>query len=157
MSFHGLSDSALDVQTHRVVENTDIFFPDIDAEEFVEKYRMPRDYAAALIADHLELAMLYVNEQLQSFRDKAEKNGFYTLDEAAKAEPTSDQKRYLLLYKRAIFCYAKSILLKQLATTGQKSVNSEMSNAETRDELLEFTQNAIRDFLRNQRVHVAIL
>lgn len=157
MSFHGLSDNAPDVQTHSVVENTDIFFPDIDAAEFVEKYRLPRDYASALIADHLELAMLYVNEQLQAFRDKSERNGVYTLDAAAQAEHTSDPKRYVLLYKRAVFCYAKSILLKQFATTGQKHVNSAMSNAETRDELLEFTQNAISDFLRSPRVYVASL
>lgn len=101
-------------KTATTVLKGDGWYPDISVAEFLELYRLPAEYAEQLVADHLDLARLWAAGQLAEWRFGQEVvKGVASID----AIPLHGIERgALLLYKRAVFCRAKGLLLPQFAT-----------------------------------------
>lgn len=143
MSFSGIIPEKL----QGTVSN-DGFFPDLDLGEFQETHRLPAEYAPALISEGVMTAMLEVNDDLERIRQTWQNAGQNKLD--------NNQTN---LYKRAVFCRAKSYLLQQYATvTAKPSANNVGKEAPERyDIFLKFSENAIRQLQGRGRIGVYLI
>ncbi len=101
-------------KTASTVLKGDGWYPDLAVSEFLELYRLPAEYAEQLVADHLNLARLWVAGQLGEWRTGQELvKGYACLEDI----PVHGVGRGALsLYRRAVFCRAKALLLPQFAT-----------------------------------------
>lgn len=100
-------------KTATTVLEGDGFYPDLAVAEFMELYRLPAEYAETLIADHLDLARFWAAGELVAWREKQQASGHTALDQISVH---GVQGGALRLYKRAVFCRAKALLLPQFAT-----------------------------------------
>lgn len=101
---------AISAETTNFILEGDDFWPDLSLAEFLNTYRLPAEYAEEMLAEHLKLAKIWAVKELESFKNKNFGNKFeeislYGIKGAA-----------LTLFKRAVFCRAKAILLEQFAT-----------------------------------------
>ena len=62
----------------RVIAN-DGFFPELSLRTFLGLYRLPGEYAADLVADHLTLAVVWANRQLEAWKAARKGEGCSTL------------------------------------------------------------------------------
>lgn len=99
--------------------SNDGFFPDLQVGEFVALYRIPSEYKAMVITDGLELGIIEINTQLQSFRSAITQLTLvdYCL---ANVETIGNEPVLIKKYKEAVFCYAKAQLLQQFKTMNRK-------------------------------------
>lgn len=91
----------------------DGFWPDLAVAEFLELYRLPAEYAEALLADHLDLARLWAVGHLAKWRSEQEAKGRASLEDVPVSGLPGGATR---LFKRAVYCRAKGLLLQQFAT-----------------------------------------
>lgn len=118
------------------------FWPELSVAEFLRLYRLPAEYAEALIVDHLELARLWAAEQLDSWVTEKKTEGFETLC----AVPFKGiEGGALRLYKRAVFCRAKGLLLPQFATIERREAarNDAKEGHETAEGFYAFAEKAV--------------
>ena len=129
---------------------------DLAVKEFLDVYRLPHEYGQGLVADHLALARLWAVKQLFMWRVDREAEGFTSLaDVSLHGVPGAAQ----LLYKRAVFCHAKALLLAQYATVERRDTakNDAKESPETADRFYAWAQNAITDLLGQTRIMVESL
>lgn len=126
----------------------DGFFPNLDLGEFQTIHRLPAEYSPELISEGVTVSMLEVNNDLQSAKQTWRKQG--------QTELTTDQAA---LYKRAVFCRAKSYLLQQYATvTAKPSANNEGKEAPERyDAFLKLSANMVRQLQGRGRIGVELI
>lgn len=129
----------------------DGWYPDVLVGDFQKLYRLPQEYAADLVADHLALAALWAQRQLGAWRQNQEASGHATL-EAVGQNAT-------LLYRRAVFCHAKALLLGQFATVERRDAakNDAKESPETAAMFYAWAQDAIADVLERGRIDVALI
>lgn len=134
----------------------DGWYPDIPVAEFVESYRLPAEFGEGLLSDHLALAVLWTRKQLVAWRAEREAAGILIL---ADVSVTGVPGGAALLYRRAVFCHAKALLLGQFATIDRREAarNEAKEGTETADRFFAWAQNAITDLLGQGRTDVALI
>ena len=104
MSFNAMTTQE---KPDRVIAN-DGFFPELSLRTFLDLYRLPGEYATDLVADHLTLAVVWANRQLEASKAERKGEGCSTLgDVPLHGVPGAS----LVVYQRAVFCQAKGMLL----------------------------------------------
>jgi len=134
----------------------DGWYPDLAVAEFLKLYRLPAEYAESLIADHLKLACLWAAKLLAPWRDTQEAGGHGNLDAIAVH---GIEKGATLLYKRAVFSYAKAILLQQFTSIERRdSARNDAKEApETANQFLAAARQALADLTGRTFVTVEAL
>ncbi len=151
-----MSFNALPRTTPTTVLPGDGWYPDIPIADFVDSYRLPAEFGEALLSDHLSLAVLWARRQLAAWRAEREAEGVATL---AAISITGVEGGAVLLYRRAVFCHAKALLLGQFATVDRREAarNEAKEGADTADTFYAWAQNAITDLLGQGRTDVALI
>lgn len=85
MSFNAMTTQE---KPDRVIAN-DGFFPELSLRTFLDLYRLPGEYAADLVADHLTLAVVWANRQLEAWKAARKGEGCSTLGDV----PLHDARR----------------------------------------------------------------
>lgn len=133
----------------------DGWYPDLAVADFQAMYRLPQEYAASLVADHLELAVSWAMRQLAEWRQQKVKEGCADISSAGRYAE--------LLYRRAVFSHAKGLLLGQFAaipmtaSASREKGSPARDNAELADKFFAWAQNAVSDLLSRPRVDVELL
>lgn len=124
----------------------DAFYPSIQVAEFMQDYRLPAEYAESLIADHLQLAMFWAQRQLRTWQAEKTAQGLDTL--------TAVGDSAVLLYRRALFCHAKALLLGQFSTTDRRDAakNDGKEGEAIANKFHAWAQDAIADLLERGRI-----
>lgn len=126
------------------------WFPDISVADFQRLYRLPQEYAADLVEDHLTLAAVWVQRQLAAWQTAQEAQGVARMDDAPPAP---------LLYRRAVYCHAKALLLGQFATVERREAarNDAKESPETAAMFYAWAHDAIADLLGRGRIDVVLV
>lgn len=153
MSFSGIPEIPQDMS----VQN-DGWFPDLSVSEFQNIYRLPADYHADLIADHLKLAMAWANRQLADWKADREAEGVTGLAEHPGLR-LGGEPVVCLHYRRAVFAEAKALLLRQFATVNRRAAaeNEAKEGEETEDRFHQYAELALADLIGRPRVTVALI
>ena len=103
------------------------------------------------LQDHLELAAIWAQRQLEEWRQQREAEGCTAL--------ASVPKGALRLYRRAVFCHAKALLLAQFATVERREAakNDAKESPETYRQFYAWAQDAIADILGRSRADIELL
>lgn len=152
MSFNAMTSQEI---PDRVIAN-DGFFPDLSLRTFLDLYRLPGEYAADLVADHLSLAVVWANRQLAGWKESRRQEGLSSLsDVPLHGVPGAA----LLVYQRAVFSQAKGMLLAQFRTVERREAanNDAKDGRESCDTFFAFAHDALADLLRVGRVDVALI
>lgn len=146
-----MSFSAITDQTSTVTLPGDGWYPDLSVGEFQRVYRLPAEYAAALVEDHLGLARLWAVRQLQAWRAEQEAAGFASLDAVPVFGMPGEATR---LFKRAVFCHAKALLLGQFATVERREAAREdaKEGSDVADRFYAWAHDAIADLRGRGRI-----
>ena len=150
MSFSGLPEN----KVTGTIEN-DGFWPALDLGKFQSEYRIPAEFAKAMVEEHIRLAMLRTNSQLKIWKAEQRAAGHNSLADVP-GEMLGDTSEYQILYRRAVFCHAKALLMKQFATVNRRAGanNDAKESDETEDKFMEFARDAIADFTGQSRIGV---
>ena len=150
MSFNGFSD-----ETVNSTVTNDGWWPDMDTGLFQTNYRLPAEFELGMVEDNLQLAMAETNRTLRTWKASQQEAGYQAMLDVPSDEIGGD-KLTLIYYRRAVFCLAKSALLKQFATTDRREAanNEAKESEETEDKFLEYARDAISDFLGLCRIGV---
>jgi hypothetical protein len=146
-----MSFSALTDQPSTVTLPGDGWYPDLSMGEFQRVYRLPAEYAEALVEDHLGLARLWAMRQLQGWRAAQEAAGFASLDAVPVFGMAGEATR---LFKRAVFCHAKALLLGQFATVERREAAREdaKEGPDVADRFYAWAHDAIADLRGRGRI-----
>lgn len=146
-----MSFSAISTGPSTLIVAGDGWWPDLPVADFQQAYRLPQEYADVLLQDHLELAALWAQRQLAGWRAQLEAEGGASLAEIPG--------KALLLYRRAVFCHAKALLLAQFATVERREAarNDAKESPDMSRQFYAWSQDAIADILGRSRVNVALV
>ncbi|MFW5487365.1 MAG: head completion/stabilization protein [Desulfovibrio sp.] len=149
-------------ESSQTIVKNDGFWPDLALADFQALYRLPRDYTDALLADHVGLAMLWANRQLEAWKAEKVVAGYATLADvpaALQGGSLGQDTASLLFYRRAVFCHAKALLLPQFATINRREAakNEAKESPEYRENFLASAEQAIADLLGHGRVDVELI
>ena len=146
-----MSFSAVSKGLSPLIVSGDGWWPDLPVADFQQTYRLPQEYADVLLQDHLELAALWAQRQLEGWRQQQEAEGCAALADVPRGA--------LRLYRRAVFCHAKALLLAQFATVERREAakNDAKENPDLYRQFYAWAQDAIADILSRPRADVALL
>ena len=146
-----MSFSAVSTGLSALIVSGDGWWPDLPVAEFQQAYRLPQEYADVLLQDHLELAALWAQRQLEGWRQQQEAEGCTALAGVPRGA--------LRLYRRAVFCHAKALLLAQFATVERREAakNDAKESPDLYRQFYAWAQDAIADILSRPRADVALL
>ncbi|MET4706723.1 head completion/stabilization protein [Endozoicomonas lisbonensis] len=134
------------------------FWPALDLAELINSYRTPSDLPTATVEGTLQISMVQVNARLASYRQTQEAEGHENLTDVP-CEQVGDESIQVILYKRAIFCQAKASILRDWPSIDRRkeAENQARASEETEDRYLEFTDQAISQFLGKLSINVEAL
>jgi len=96
-----------------IVENSQVFFPNISVQTFIEIYRLPNEYNEKIFSSELKNAMYQVNDKLTDF--------VLILQSVVVAETLETFDSDLIdVYKSAVMHYARNGLMKHFETLNTK-------------------------------------
>ena len=146
-----MSFSAVSTGLSSLVVAGDGWWPDLPVADFQQTYRLPQEYADVLLQDHLELAAIWAQRQLEEWRQQREPEGCTAL--------ASVPKGALRLYQRAVFCHAKALLLAQFATVERREAakNDAKESPDIYRQFYAWAQDAIADILGRPRADIELL
>jgi len=161
------------------------FWPGIRVADFQRDYRLPAEYAERLLLDHLALARIWAIRQLRAWEGRMRAEGYTRLadvplygmeggqDVCRPSEGTSQSPspagsgggRHLeegcaqRLFRRAVFCHAKALLLGQFATMDRREAarNEAKEGADTEARFQAWAVEAIADLLDRPRITVGLV
>jgi hypothetical protein len=151
MSFNALTDKT----STRIVAG-DGWWPDLSVGEFMGNYRLPAEYAEDMVEDHIAIARLWAVRQLAAWRAGQQAAGHASIDTVPVCGLAGEATR---LFKRAVFCHAKALLLGQFVTVERREAARD-AGKETPDITAMFyawAHDAIADLLGNGRVSVGLV
>ena len=146
-----MSFSAVSTGLSPLVVAGDGWWPDLPVADFQQVYRLPQEYADMLLQNHLELAAIWAQRQLEDWRAGREAEGH--------ADLTSVPKGALALYLRAVSCHAKALLLAQFATVERResAKNDAKESPDLSRQFYAWAQDAIADILGRTRADIELL
>lgn len=155
MSFTGYTDT---VDPATIVKNV-VFWPDLNLADFTEEYRLPAEYRESMIIDRLRLAMIWANRELVEWQTEKIEEGATALGDVDPGEMLGEINPLELLYRRAVCCRAKALLLSDYQTMMRKSdaQNDARESDEIADTWYSMANGAIADFLGKNRIRVSTL
>ena len=112
----------------------DGFWPDLAIAELIDGYRIPPEYADAVIITGLKLSAIRVNELLDDAKTEIKRLGHANFAAYASADPLQINNSPVVLecYKSAVFSRAKAFLLQQFNSLNRKP-EAENAAKESRD------------------------
>lgn len=151
MSFNALPNQYSDLTLDAVG-----FWPELSVAEFQRLYRLPGEYAAELLLDHLALARTWAAGQLGSWRVEQAEAGYQHLTDVPLNDIPGEAVR---VWKRAVFSHAKALLLPQFATMDRREAakNEAKEGQESADTFFAQANNAIADLLGQTRIMVGLV
>lgn len=153
MSFSGKPTTVVE----QIIENNG-FWPDLSLAEYQKAYRLPGEYLSEVLVTQLELAMGEVNADLKKLMASWQSIG---ITEVATADPLLLEERAykVKLYKRAVYCRAKTTALTDFATVTRREVaeNTGKEAPERADTYLAFSQQAVRALQGRSRITAVLL
>jgi hypothetical protein len=157
MSFTGFSD---DIPAETVVANA-VFWPALNLASFQAGYRLPAEYRQEMLANRLQLAMIWANGQLNGWMLEQLARGFAALDAVAGdiSLNLGSEKYLTILYIRAVSCHAKALLLSDYQTMMRKSdaQNDAKEAEDTADKWHQMAISAINGIKGNLQIHAEAL
>jgi len=145
---------------HSDVSNTienDGWWPNVELADFQKSYVTGADFTEAMCVHHLELAIFWVNEQLEEWRN--EQGTEYVALADVPAPQIGGMSRNVKLYIHAVSCYAKGILLREFATTNRKDAAKhegiEAPDAEAK--FLQYAAETIADIQKRPRIRAVLI
>lgn len=150
MSFTGKTDAYLNT----VIANNG-FFPELNLGEFQRVYRVPAEYETELVIECIENARDTTNFILHIDQLVWQKKGATVLSEVELIRPIN----LTALYEKAVFCLAKSELLKQFATIIRKAAaeNLAKESEETRNYWVSLSRKATRRMMGLGNITAALI
>lgn len=135
------------------------FWPELKLAEFMELYRLPSEYAENLLLDHLALARLWAVKELEAWQAEQTAAGYATLEAVPLYGLPAEEGVTLRLYKRAVFCQAKALLLAQFATLERREAarNDAKEAPESADRFLAWAHQAIAALKGVTHINVALI
>lgn len=97
--------------TQDVIKNTS-FWPDVRVSEFRRDMRMDGSVTDPRLRLALLTAIAEVNADLYEFREKRRAQGYASLADVP-ADVIDGESQRLMLYRRAVFCWAKANLVER--------------------------------------------
>lgn len=151
MSFNGLPD-----KPSRLLLEAAGFWPELQVAEFQAVYRLPGEYAGALLLDHLAEARSWAVRLLAAWAAEKQTEGFANLGQVPFAGLAGEAER---VFKKAVFCHAKGLLLPQFATVDRREAarNEAKEAPESADIFFARANDAIADLLGTGRIKVAAI
>lgn len=151
MSFSGITDKPSDLKLEAVG-----FWPELEVSEFQAIYRLPGEYTGALLLDHMADARAWAVSLLEAWAAEKQAAGFEKLVDVPFAGLPGDAAR---IFKKAVFCHAKGLLLPQFATIDRREAakNEAKESPETSDVFFARANDAIADLLGKGRIKVAAI
>jgi hypothetical protein len=122
--------------------SNDGFFPDLTLGEFSASYQIPTYYGEETVEEKVLLAILYINDQLQ------DQKALWVAAAAANLAAVIGQGSVgttpvlVLHYKRAVYSYAKGLLVMDFATIGQKDAGTNIARESDRTEQYYFAESS---------------
>ncbi|WP_020410999.1 head completion/stabilization protein [Hahella ganghwensis] len=153
MSFTGKTHSFLNVTL-----SNDGFFPDLSLGDFQRVYRIPAEYHADMVKEHLRLAMVAINVSLAERKDEWISGGFESLA-AVSDQELDGQKLLVMHYQQAVYCRAKASLLQAFATMNRRESAENLAKEapETEQKYLSLSVRAVRRLLGQATGITAVL
>lgn len=132
------------------------FWPELQVAEFQAIYRLPGEYTGELLLDHLADARNWAVRLLEGWAAKKQTEGFAQLAAVPFAGLPGEALR---IFKKAVFCQAKGLLLPQFATIDRREAarNEAKEAPESADIFFARANNAIADLLGTGRIKVAAI
>jgi len=111
-----------ELTTAALIEN-DGFFPDLSIASLVAIYRVPSELDNPVILDRLMMAMIEVNARLEQVKQHLLVLGYADLDAytTVYSEAIGGIEIVFSQYQRAVFSYAKALVLQQVKTMNRKA------------------------------------
>jgi len=136
----------------------DGFWPDLSVTEFQKAYRLPGEYLGELLAADLTTAMVEVNNDLTTCKNRWQASGVVSL-ETADSTVLPERTFQAATYKRAVYCRAKASLLTQFASVNRRESAENIGKElpERSETFLAFSQAAVRSLQGRGRISVALL
>ncbi|MCP3941008.1 MAG: head completion/stabilization protein [Desulfobacteraceae bacterium] len=155
MGLTGYSDQ---IDPDKIIENVP-FFPVFRLADFAAAYRIPAEYREKLLEERVKLAIVWANRQLTGFRLEKESLGISSLNDVPTDDGFGSDHPSVLLYTRAVSCYAKALLVADYATMMRKSdAQSDANESEdTADRWHKFAQDALNDLQNKPKIHAELL
>lgn len=128
----------------------DGFWPDVSMSLFLDRYRIPSEYAGETIKNGVVLAIMKINAALGPVKTAMQDLGFNSLAAytAANSDQIDGQEVLLTHYQHAVYSWAKGELLQQFATVNRKAEaeNLAKESDETLQYYLDQAQTSIKHF-----------
>lgn len=135
--------------TDQLPITNDGFWCDVSVEQLVKTYRVPAEYDNDTIYQGLVDAVFILNDKLKTVKAAVMAQGYLSLSEwnADHSQPINGMERTEFYYQKAVFCYAKALLLQQLKMlTRQTAINEEKPD-ETYRYFLDESEKAVAQLL----------
>lgn len=151
MSFNALTD-----KTSALILPGDGWWPDLEVGVFQRTYRLPAEYAEQMVLDHLGVARLWAVRQLVAWRAMREAEGHTSLATVPVDGLPGEATR---LFRRAVFCHAKALLLGQFATVERREAArvDAKEGPELADRFFAWAHDAIADLTGRGRIVAALV
>lgn len=152
-SFSGKPTTLVD----QTIENNG-FWPDLSVSEFQKSYRLPAEYLVDLLVTHLVTAMGDVNADLKRLTASWQALGITNVA-TADSRLLPERAYQVELYKRAVYCRAKSTALTDFPTVVRRdsAENTGKEAPERGETFLAFSQAAVRALQGRSRITAALL
>ena len=132
------------------------FWPELEVAELQKIYRLPAEYTGELLVNHLRLARSWAVRLLAAWAAGKQAEGFAAIADVPFAGLPGEA---LNIFKEAVFCQAKALMLAQFATVDRREAakNEAKEAPESADVFFARANNAIADLLGGGRIKVALV
>lgn len=140
-------------ETEDGVIANDGFFPDFVLSEFLRPYRIPTEYDNEALINAIVLGIVEINKKLAPVKAAKTAEGFSTLDDYLDAQDearVNGQFELVIIYQKAVFSWAKAMLLQQFNGMNRRNPATENDTAaamNTTDYWLDQSTSARYQFL----------
>lgn len=137
---------------------SDAFWPGIPTDNFYDVYNAPAGLPAATIFEYLYTAIAIVNLSLAGFKYGQLLLGFEMLEDCPSEEIDGESSK-VRQYRRAVYCMAKSLILKETQSLERKpnAENLARTGQETEDTYREYAESAIRNIMGLGLIEVELI
>ncbi len=130
----------------------DGFWLDLSLGDLMDKYRIPSEYADSTISWAMSLAVIRLNEQLDSVKQAVLAMSFSTFTAYLDSKTTLYGEPALKVhYEHAVYSYAKAFLLQQFSTMNRRkqAENDAKESEDTEQYWLDESMKSVASLMRN--------
>lgn len=138
--------------------DSDPFWPTIPTDDFYETYNVPAGLGEKTVLEYLYNAIAIVNLALAEYKSAQITSSYDTLDEVP-AEEIAGESSKVRQYRRAVYCMAKSQILKETQVLSRKpdGENIARTGEETENTYREYAESAIRNLQELGLIEVELI